>query len=127
MDDLFHRATQKNALRVAWQKIRSNGILSSASETRVAVEMFGRDTERNISKIQKLLRADKFLFDPQKGVLKKKGSGGKRGIVMASVHNRVVERALLDCLQANSEFIKKVINQQALGAYPTGVCRTGSN
>jgi RNA-directed DNA polymerase len=110
MGKLFDSATGQNSLKLAWQRIRANGIVSSAVETRVAVEMFDRDESRNICNIQRRLRASTFEFEPQHGVLKKKSSGGKRGIVMASVHNRVVERAWLDCLQSKSAFVQKVIN-----------------
>jgi RNA-directed DNA polymerase len=88
MGRLFEKATERASLRNAWYRIRANGVDSLASETRVAVEMFGRDVDRNIHKIQKRLREGSFEFDPQKGVLKKKGSGGRRGIVMASVQKQ---------------------------------------
>jgi ribonuclease HI/retron-type reverse transcriptase len=109
MGKLFQSATEQASLKAAWRRIRSNGIFSSASETRIAIEMFDREEGRNIHNIQKRLRSGSFEFEPQKGVLKKKKSGGNRGIVMASVHNRVVERAWLDCLQTKSEFVRKVI------------------
>ncbi|PDT71581.1 RNA-directed DNA polymerase [Bradyrhizobium sp. C9] len=119
MGRLFDKATERISLRNAWYRIRSNGANSVASETRVAVEMFGRDVERNIHKIQKRIRAGTFEFDPQKGVLKKKANGGSRGIVMASVQNRIVERAWLDCLQSHSAFVRSVINQPtSVGGVP---------
>jgi RNA-directed DNA polymerase len=81
--------------------------------------MFERDTERNLRKIQRRLRDGAFEFEPQKGVLKRKSSGGVRGIVMASVQNRIVERAWLDQLQSKSDFIKTVINQPtSVGGVP---------
>jgi len=86
---------------------------SKADETRSAIEDFERTTNRNISRIQSRLRRGEFKFDPQKGVLKTKSSRGKRGIVMASVHNRVVERALLDILQ------KKVPIAREAGSQPS--------
>lgn len=93
--------------------------MSRSSDTRDAVEMFGRDTERNLRKIQRRLRDGTFEFEPQTGILKKKASGGKRGIVMASVHNRVVERAWLDCLQSRCEFVQAVVNQPtSVGGVP---------
>lgn len=119
MGRLFEKATERISLRNAWHRIRSNGANSLAGETRVAVEMFGRDVERNIHKIQKRLREGTFEFDPQKGVLKKKANGDRRGIVMASVQNRIVERAWLDSLQSHSEFVKGVINQpSSIGGVP---------
>ncbi len=81
--------------------------------------MFQHDAERNIIKLQKRLRSKEFRFDPQKGVLKKKASGGTRGLVMASVQNRIVERAWLDCLQDRSKFIQEVIGQHtSVGGVP---------
>jgi RNA-directed DNA polymerase len=119
MGKLFYSATEKNSLKVAWHRILSNGLMSDEIQTRLAIETFDRDESRNISKIQRLLRVDTFQFDPQKGVLKQKSSGGKRGIVLASVHNRVVERAWLDCLQNKSKFVGKVINQlTSVGGVP---------
>src|ERR1700722_16835536 len=108
-----------HSLRAAWQRVRANGLMSELRETRVAVEMFERDAERNLSRIQRLLRDRKFEFEPQKGILKTKKSGGQRGIVMASVENRVVERAWLDCLQSRCEFVRNVISQPtSVGGVP---------
>ncbi|MET4067751.1 RNA-directed DNA polymerase [Bradyrhizobium sp. S3.2.6] len=119
MGRLFDKVTERSSLRNAWYRIRANGVDSLAAETRVAVEMFGRDVDRNIYKIQKRLRDGSFEFDPQKGVLKKKANGGRRGIVMASVQNRIVERAWLDCLQDRSSYVKGVINQlSSIGGVP---------
>ena len=115
----FNRATELNSLRNAWQRIRANGSVSKSHETRTAVEAFAGKAERNLGKIQRLLRDKKFEFEPQYGILKKKSSGGKRGIVLASVQNRVVERALLDCLQSYSSFVKSVITQPtSVGGVP---------
>jgi ribonuclease HI/retron-type reverse transcriptase len=119
MGRLFQKATERSSLKSAWHRIRTNGQTSAAAETRVAIEMFGRDLDRNIHKIQRRLRSNEFEFDPQQGVLKTKASGGKRGIVMASVQNRIVERAWLDCLQSESSFVRKVINQPtSVGGVP---------
>ena len=101
------------------KKIRENGIKSTAIETRLAIEDFDRDVNRNIRSIQRQLRQGEFKFDSQKGVTIKKSSGGHRGIVMASVRNRIVERALLDGLQTHSDFIKQVNTQQtSVGGVP---------
>jgi ribonuclease HI/retron-type reverse transcriptase len=119
MGKLFKAATEQSALRSAWQRIRANGAASLAPDTRVAIETFERDESRNIYNIQRRLRAGTFEFAPQTGVLKRKKDGGKRGIVMASVHNRVVERAWLDSLQKESAFVRKVINfPMSIGGVP---------
>jgi ribonuclease HI/retron-type reverse transcriptase len=96
-----------------------NGSVSKSQETRAAIEIFEREAERKLKTIQRLLRDKKFEFEPQHGVLKKKSSGGTRGIVMASVQNRVVERAWLDCLQSHSDFVRDVITQPtSVGGVP---------
>lgn len=77
--------------------------------------MFDRSANRNIRRMQRRIRDGNFHFDPQKGVLKGKSSGGNREIVLASVHNRIVERAWLDTLQSRSEFVRGV------NALPTSV------
>jgi ribonuclease HI/retron-type reverse transcriptase len=119
MGSLFRRATERSSLKNAWHRIRANGQTSASSETRIAIEMFGRDLDRNINKIQKRLRDETFEFEPQKGVLKNKTSGGKRGIVMASVQNRIVERAWLDCLQSSTDFVRRVNDQPtSVGGVP---------
>ncbi len=120
MGRLFTRATEINSLRAAWQRVRANGITSKSSETRSAIEDFDLLSERNLCRIQRQLRARTFKFSPQTGILKKKSSGGKRGIVMASVFNRVVERAWLDSLQRNSNFVKTVIKcPTSVGGVPS--------
>jgi RNA-directed DNA polymerase len=110
MGKLFDRTTTRNSLRQAWFHIRANGVRSVLQETRDAVETFKHEAELNIGRIQKWLREGNFSFDPQKGILKRKASGGTRGIVMASVRNRIVERALLNSLQNNVPFVTNVIN-----------------
>lgn len=111
MGKLFEYAKKQDTLHKAWRRIRSNGIRAKASETREAIEDFERTARRDIIRIQKRLKERSFEFEPQKGVLIAKKSGGKRGIVMASVHNRIVERALLDTLQEKSPFIRLVNDQ----------------
>ncbi|KZK90912.1 Ribonuclease HI [Pseudovibrio sp. Ad5] len=115
----FEEATKQRTLFKAWQKIKSNGLRSSLDETREAIELFDRDSIGNLRAIQKRLRSKSFSFEPQHGVTLGKSSGGKRGIVMASASNRIVERALLDTLQAKSKFVKSVNNQPtSVGGVP---------
>jgi len=108
MGKLFDKASEQNNLFAAWRHIRSNGISSKSPETRNAVEAFDEDPVRNIRSIQSLLRSGQFEFDYQTGILKAKASGKNRGIVLASVRNRIVERAVLDTLQNNCQFVKDV-------------------
>lgn len=108
MGRLFEEATKQRTLFRAWQRIKANGRRSIADETREAIESFDRDALTRTRQIQKELRSGEFDFDPQHGVTKRKSSGGKRGLVMASVRNRIVERAMLDTLQSHSDFVRSV-------------------
>ena len=112
---LFQHSTLEASLRAAWSRIRENGLRSQLKETKDAVEIFDQDSETNIRRLQRALRRQTFEFAPQKGVIKAKRSGGQRGIVMAPVRNRIVERAWLDCLQSHVSFVRDVI------ATPTSV------
>ncbi len=112
---LLLQATKQDSLLSAWRRIRRNGKNSTADETVAAIEHFEHDVLLNIKRIQSAVRRGKFVFDPQKGVLKKKSGGSIRGIVMASVRNRIVERALLDCMQTHVKFVRSVIT------HPTSV------
>lgn len=116
---LFDDATKRRSLNDAWLTIRSNGIRSPAKETRDAVDEFSQDSERNIQRLQKLLRHSDFQFSPQKGVLKRKSSGSVRGIVMAPIRNRIVERALLNTLQAQVPFVQEIVSTStSVGGVP---------
>ncbi|MDQ0324606.1 ribonuclease HI/retron-type reverse transcriptase [Rhodopseudomonas julia] len=111
MGKIFDECKKRETLHRAWDRIRANGTRSKADETKRAIEDFARTAERDIQRIQNRLREDTFVFEPQKGVLKKKASGGKRGLVMASVQNRIVERALLDTLSKHSSVAQRANGQ----------------
>ncbi len=116
---LFELCRKQDSLHKAWRRIRANGARSKSEETRSAIEDVDRTANRDILRIQRRLREGTFEFDPQKGVLKSKSSGGKRGIVMASVHNRIVERALLDTLQEKVEVARQAgIQKSSFGGVP---------
>lgn len=108
MGKLFDLVSEQNTLFSAWRHIRSNGIGSKSEDTRKAIDAFDEDPVRNIRSLQSHLRNQTFEFDFQTGILKKKSNGKLRGIVLASVRNRIVERALLDVLQEKCDFIQAV-------------------
>lgn len=120
MGNYFDQATTQHALKSAWLRIRQNGCASPSFETRAQITHFEQDADRNIRRLQAKLHGGQFVFDPQTGVLKQKPGGiSKRGIVMASVHNRIVERALLDCLQDRSSYVRQVLDvPTSIGGVP---------
>ena len=120
MGKYLDQATTQAALKAAWSRIRQNGQASASFDTRSQIAHFDQDVDRNIRRLQSKLHGGRFEFDPQRGVLKQKASGsGKRGIVMASVHNRIVERALLDCLQDKCGYVRQVLEvPTSIGGVP---------
>ena len=108
MGKFFDHATAQCTLKAAWGRIPRT---APTPRPKKRVRRLPTSTRTlNIRRIPAKLRRGEFQFDPQQGVLKQKAGGnGKRGIVMASVQNGIVERALLDSLQAKSHFIQQVL------------------
>lgn len=115
MGKLYDLVKQRSTLFNAWRHIRSNGVTSKSEDTRNAISQFDQDPVRNIASLQSKISSDTFAFDHQIGVLKSKAGRGKRGIVLASVRNRIVERAILDVLQERCPEI------QAVNSCPTSI------
>lgn len=90
----------ERALYEAWSIVRANGLASSSLETREEIKQFERNLPRNIQKIARQLRTGKFVFEPARGILLKKRSGGSRPVVKAPIPSRIVQRAILDVVQA---------------------------
>lgn len=119
MGKLYDALKQQHTLFQAWRHIRSNGTSSKSQDTRNAIAQFDLDPVRNIRSLQSKLSNDIFAFDHQIGILKDKGKGRKRGIVLASVRNRIVERALLDVLQDRCPEIQRINSQPtSVGGVP---------
>lgn len=98
---LSAKVRQKNNLNAAWRHIRSNAMKSSSSETIREVDKFEIDLTSNLDRIERELRNGKFKFPPSRGVaVKKPGKSTKRPLVIAPIKNRVVQRAILNVLQA---------------------------
>lgn len=100
-DTLYRRVRKRRVLIDAWRVVRANGSSSPSPRTRDAIEVFDRDGDSNLRRIEAQLRAQRFQFEKQHGVrIKKKGGASKkRPVVMAPVANAVVQRAILDVLQ----------------------------
>jgi hypothetical protein len=99
MPTLFEKLRTGVVLHSAWRRVRANGIGSSSRETRDEILAFDADAPRLLRRIQSDLRRRKFEFDPQVGILKKRPGKRPRPLVLGTVRNRIVQRALLDILQ----------------------------
>jgi retron-type reverse transcriptase len=97
----YARLRQIEVLDAAWVHVRANAQRSICSETRGEAQAFANDERRNLNRIQRQLQRGTFTFEPQRGVLIKKRGKGQRPIVIAPVESRIVQRALLEIIQAH--------------------------
>jgi RNA-directed DNA polymerase len=94
------RVRSESVLFKAWHAIRRNAETSQVKSTKEEARAFGQDLLQNLRKLQKRLR-EGYTFDKPYGATPRKGPGkpDKRPIVVASLHDRIVQRAILDVLQ----------------------------
>lgn len=70
---------------------------------------FAEDSERSIERIYRELLANRFSFSPAKGVFLKRPNKKSRPLVVSTIPDRIVQRSILDVLQAQpsiQNFIK---------------------
>lgn len=97
----FKVLRQRDTLWPAWLHVREKARKSTSAETRADAQRFAASEVRNIERIREQLGKGKFKFAPAKPVLiAKPGKKAKRPVVIAPVESRIVQRALLDVIQA---------------------------
>lgn len=95
------QARGREALWRAWLHVQGKAKKSTSAETRGEAHKFSVHEARNLERIGRQLREGKFRFAPAKGILiAKPGKSAKRPVVVAPVESRIVQRALLDIVQA---------------------------
>lgn len=103
------------SLEKAWNVIRTNGRASKSETVRRDIEAFADDAEKQLRSIQRRLIRGTFVFPPARGIPIPKASGGIRPIVLAPVESRIVQRAILDQLQALPALQRYFINPHSFG------------
>ncbi|MFK0382938.1 reverse transcriptase domain-containing protein [Agrobacterium sp. NPDC090273] len=99
----------------AWRHVKKNALNSPKGDIRGAASEFEHSHQRHIRRIITQLREDRFNFDPVTGVLKdakKRIAAGKdpRPIAIATLKNRIVQRAILQVLQPRRAIDPKDVN-----------------
>jgi RNA-directed DNA polymerase len=116
---LFEHVKSRDVLMRAWLHVKHRVEASKDPTVRAAAAAFASDPQRSVARLQRALRSGTFRFSPQRGVLKRRKSAPSepakdpRPIVVAPVHNRIVQRALLDTCQSEDRRIRR-----HLGALP---------
>jgi RNA-directed DNA polymerase len=133
---LLKQVRQIAVLGRAWRIIHENGRTSQSIDTKREIEKFAENAESNLTRIQRQLNQNAFVFAPARGIaVQKKGKKTIRPLVVAPIESRIVQRAILDVVlkvpsiqsYANSPFsfggIKKAADE-ALGAVPAAIQAT---
>jgi RNA-directed DNA polymerase len=108
MTGLYKQVCGVQAINTAWRSVREKSIRSASGTIRNEVSEFEERSPQNIKSIQDRLRKGSFSFKPQLGVAKKRPGKSSRPIVISSIENKVVHRAILDVLQASVPSIARL-------------------
>lgn len=107
------------SLEVAWIKVRTSAMTSDSSETRAEAQEFALNASSKLRSLQGRIRAGSFKFHPAKGVLiSKSGSKKKRPVVIAPIESRIVQRAILELIQAVPEIHSTLTAGYNFGGVP---------
>ena len=117
---LFQDVRSQQNIFSAWRHVKRSALSSARKEIRGAASEFEHSHQRHLHRIIAQLREGRFIFDPVIGVLKdakKREAEGKmpRPIAIATLKNRIVQRAILQVLQPRT--ITRFNGEQA--AYTT--------
>ena len=101
---LFDEMRSEQNLFAAWRHVKRSALKSANSEIAGQAAEFEHRHQTHLKTIGRQLREGRFLFDGVTGVLKDKKSRlaqnkDPRPIAVASLRNRVVQRAILQVLQ----------------------------
>ncbi len=115
MTNLFDDVRSESNLFSAWRHVKRSALNSKNTKIQGQAAEFEHNHQRHLKRFAKQLREDRFVFDDVEGVLKdkkKRESAGKdpRPIAVASIKNRIVQRAILQVLQPRTAVNERDIN-----------------
>lgn len=115
MASLFDDARSESNLFSAWRHVKRSALKSKNTKIQGCAAEFEHSHQRHLKRIITQLRENRFTFDGVEGVLKDKKqreAAGKdpRPIAVASIKNRVVQRAILQVLQPRKAKNERDIN-----------------
>jgi len=121
--DLCLEVRRHSNLWGAWQAVRQRALASRDTETIRDAREIDQNPAKHIRDLHEALRYGHFEFAKQRGILKyKKGKKTPRPIVVSPVHNRIVQRAILNVLQSDKKsVVKKLGDMPRVLATPTSV------
>lgn len=115
---LFESVRSEQNVFAAWRHVKKSALASGNDAIRGQAAEFEHQHQKHIRRIISQLREDRLVFDGVKGVLKDKKerlaqNKEPRPIAIATLKNRVVQRAILQVLQPRSLNDPKDIRSKA--------------
>ena len=106
---LYSKLRTKHNLAEAWRRVYDNGIKSESIDTQKAVKEFNIDYATKLKTIQKKLQQNRYKFKQPIGIPISRPGKDPRPIVLWDIHDRIVQRAILNIIQAQDS-VKKYVN-----------------
>lgn len=104
---LFDEVRKLSVLQRAWEHVRAQAARSSDPDTKRAKGQIDADPLKYLRNLQRELGTDRFQFEKQKGILKRRAGKDPRPIVVAPLRNRIVQRAILDVCQSDAKRLQR--------------------
>lgn len=102
-------------LELAWRTIRDNGRRSACPETQGEVDKFGEHLFRNLRRIQSRLQKGRYEFERARGVPIARKDKKPRPLVLAPLADRIVQRSILQVLQAHQPVNELLTSPMSFG------------
>jgi RNA-directed DNA polymerase len=119
MRTLYEDLRTQDNLFAAWRHVKGSALTSKNGKISGLAAEFEHDHQKHLKRIADQLRNERFEFDAVEGVLKDKKVREKKGkkprpIVIGTIKNRIVQRAILQILQPRKIKDKKNLNSKYL-------------
>jgi RNA-directed DNA polymerase len=119
---LFERVKSISVLQRSWAHVRSSATSSRDPAVLAELGQIEQDSLRYLRRLQRQISQGTFVFAPQRGVVVEKDGKKPRPIVIASLTNRLVQRAILDVCQSDNSAVRTRLGcVPVLLATPTSV------
>lgn len=115
MTDLAREVRSLAGLWGAWRIVRTNGSQSASRETVESIRRFEEHAERHLGRIARQLREDRFRFSEATGVPVPRSGKQPRPIVVTAIQDRIVQRRILDVLQAQPALLDFLLVPTSFG------------
>ena len=110
---LFDTATAFDSLHRAWRQVRGQASRSYWSPLRAELSRFEESPLDQLRQLQRELSEERWKPAPRWGYAKRKSGGSRRGVTVCSLTDRLVQRSVLNVLQATDP-----VQRAALGDIP---------